>query len=839
MVKCNITKDLNTFLENYNFELIKQVNYTKDIYSKFYINNDAILTLDTNLCEINRNYIYDYSLYTSTQNSILKSYNKPYYRFLDNTNPSEIESIIYGDIDQFQSYGTYRMNRSSDNSYLETLFEKAFCLAYGDNALSYLHKEYPLLSLKGTTYFIDYVVEKTDGKLIGFELNGSNYHHPQQVGLERYKKQLEKQNLCNKLGITIYRLSYDQCTDTTNNLSSLINEILKDKSSLKRKTLLAKRDFTLYEHQEGAIEKLKYLHTKENSALLIVLPTASGKTQIIIEDLIYYLNKNQNAKIGVFTPTLAIKNNWIKTFNKNNLNYFDITVGTYHLLTKLSRQVSSAYFDYIIIDEAHHAVANCTKNALTHFKPKLLVGLTATDERLDNRKLEDVFGSYSTSLSLEEAMNKNIIAKARAYRIETNLDLSRVRYNNKEYNSGDLEKTIRVASRNELIGELLLKYFNDNSLGVIFCVSIKHAMEMAKVLTKQFNFKAKAISSKDGKNANKILEDFHNKKIQFLCVCDLLNEGWDEPDIKVIVMARPTLSKVLYLQQLGRGLRRTKTKKEVYIIDVIDKFSSTFAPYSLHSIFNNPNYIQWGYVNEKTVPYNNLIYVNGMYEKVRNITPININTLDKELKDLYTIEEAARQLFIGTDTLKKWIKKYNIKCDKILTLGKSKLIYFTQDSIERIRVKMNLPIHSDDTIKEDFFTFLNEKNYTFSYKMVFLLGSIKTANCIGQINLDDLIEYYRNFYLDRLKKNLIVDRKGCNYDFDYLNDKIKVKRSILKNPFEKFERKRFFEYNKDLNKISMNHKLWEKLSEKDKTSIINMMKNDLDQYYLTIKNKIN
>jgi superfamily II DNA or RNA helicase len=620
-------------------------------------------------------------------------------------------------------------------------------------------------------------------------------------------------------------------------LSYLIKDIVKDISYLKPKTLFANRNFKLYEHQEGAIEKLKELHKQENSSIVFVLPTASGKTQIIIEDLIDYFNSNPQKRVGIFTPTIAIKDNWIATLKKNNLEVFNITVGTYHLLSKLSRERKSTYFDYIIVDEAHHAVANCTKNALSSFNPELLVGLTATTQRLDNKKLEDVFNNSSINLSLKEAMQKNIVAKARAYRIETNLDLSNVRYNNIKYNSGDLEKKISVSSRNILIGELLEKYFNDGSLGVIFCVSIKHAINLATLLKKKFNLNAQAISSKDGKNAKKIINDFHNKKIQFLCVCDLLNEGWDEPNIKVLVMARPTLSKVLYMQQIGRGLRRTKDKSEVYIIDVIDKFSYSYAPYSLHALFDNPNYLPWGYIEENDnhiFKNKNLININGLYESIKNIVPINIETIDKTIEGLFSVEAAARELFIGTSTFKKWIKKYNIKADKILELGNNKLLYFKIETINQIRKDRKLPIHNELTLKQDFFDFLYEKNYTFSFKMVFLKEAIILCDINGQIDLNLLISRYRNFYIKRIENNKPVDKKGCVYTLEFLSNKTKVKQSILKNPFEKFERKRFFEYNKDLNKIAFNYKLWKLLDDQDKTKIVELMENDLLHYYSKI-----
>ena len=115
-----------------------------------------------------------------------------------------------------------------------------------------------------------------------------------------------------------------------------------------------------------------------------------------------------------------------------------------------------------------------------------MIGLTATDQRPDKKRLESVFGTYKTRLTLIEAMKKNIIAKANVYRIETNIDLTKVRFNGKDYVNADLEKNIRVNSRNELIADVLKTYFSEGKAakrqGIIFCVNTKHASEMEKLL---------------------------------------------------------------------------------------------------------------------------------------------------------------------------------------------------------------------------------------------------------------------------------------------------------------------------------------------------------------------
>ena len=126
-----------------------------------------------------------------------------------------------------------------------------------------------------------------------------------------------------------------------------------------------------------------------------------------------------------------------------------------------------------------------------------------------------------------------------------------------------MEKSIRVTSRNELIVNVLLEYFcsgeAEKRQGVIFCVNIKHTLEMEKLLN-QAGISARSYTGQR-KNTDKIMKDFKDKKIRFLCACNMISEGWDYPELGILVMARPTLSKVLYLQQIGRGLRKTDTKK--------------------------------------------------------------------------------------------------------------------------------------------------------------------------------------------------------------------------------------------------------------------------------------
>ena len=150
------------------------------------------------------------------------------------------------------------------------------------------------------------------------------------------------------------------------------------------------------------------------------------------------------------------------------------------------------------------------KRVIQYYAPEFLVGLTATDQRPDKKRLEEIFGNYTTELSLKDAMEKGVVARANVYRIETNIDLSHVRFNGKDYVNADLEKSVRVTSRNDLIVNVLKGYFTEGDAGkrqgIIFCINKAHTKEMARLLN------AAGISAQDysgdTKHPEKVMQEF-------------------------------------------------------------------------------------------------------------------------------------------------------------------------------------------------------------------------------------------------------------------------------------------------------------------------------------------
>ena len=151
--------------------------------------------------------------------------------------------------------------------------------------------------------------------------------------------------------------------------------------------------------------------------------------------------------------------------------------------------------------------------------------------------------------------------------------------------------------------------------------------------------------------------------------------------------------------------------------------------------------------------------------------------------------------------------------------------------MEKYRKELNIQEHNDETVRDDFFAFLEERDYSLSYKMPFLLSFIDHMDTIGDAKIEDVLTDYIACYQNRIDKGLPVDRPSCPYNAETLKDRKLIKSSMLTNPFEKFERKRFMYYSQDLGVISLNHALLAKMSEREWERVKRQMREDLERYY--------
>lgn len=811
------------------------VEYPNGGKSYFYVTDRTVIIVDEGICKCDaEDEVFPYTLITDKQNYYMHRYEKV-YRFLAEDRDT-IESVVQGAKTHADMDFTIRLaNReeNADASPLELLFERNFTNVYGMNALKYLWKEYGVVDALGHNYFLDYYVRTGDGG-IAVEENGVSYHHPQVIGLERYRKQLQKQNTCTQWGIKLYRFSTEDCQFESRIEDDIRSFFGEDVGRFEENGLLIDRPVELYEHQVATLQDIEQKRKEGVKTFLIVFPTASGKSKIVEEDMRAFAKGKVDFKALVLAPNTNIVKDWHRRIEESLQEYRDrIEVNTFAYIVRNYTAVSSNEYSYIVIDEAHHAVAPMLKRVIQYFTPEFMVGLTATDQRPDKKKLESIFGSYTTGLSLIQAMEEGIVAQANVYRIETNIDLSHVRFNGKDYINADLEKSIRVTSRNELIVNVLQEYFCEgevaNRQGIIFCVNTKHAVEMEKLLN-EAGISAKSYTGQT-KNAEKVMADFKEKKIRFLCACNMISEGWDYPELGILVMARPTLSKVLYLQQIGRGLRKTDVKKNVFVIDVVDEYGAMARPCSMHSIFQNAMYVPFGNIACRNYSVGDMIEIDGLQERVERIVEIDVNSFEDKYGDYLSQEQLAREFYVSTGTITSWIKKGKIQPTVTYPFGSKQIYLFSPEDAKRIRQELEIPEHNDETMKQDFFTFLEERDYSLSYKMPFLLSFLKNLNSIGDANIEDVLNDYISFYEDRIERGLPVDRPSCPYNAETLKDRKLIKSNMLTNPFEKFERKRFLYHSKDLGVISMNHALFARMEAVDFERVKKQMAEDLRNYY--------
>lgn len=834
MVESTPSKD-QFLVEHADFSLREKIKYPNGGISNFYDNGKDMVIIDEDICEHKSNDpVFSYMLITDKQNNYMHQF-KRVFRFLGYSHFEVDKYLSRKEIVLPTSYTRSVGDRSeqSDVSPLELHFEKSFSNAYGMNALKYISREYGICDENGKNYFLDYFVRTKDEKY-AVEENGVTYHHPQIIGEEKYKNQLTKQNTCASWGIKLFRFSTEDCAFENRIEDDIKQYFGSDASKFIDDGLKIDRTVELYEHQSISLQEIQKRRDAGIKAFLIVLPTAAGKSKIVEEDLREFAKNKKDFKGLILVPGINILTDWNQRVHNSLPELEDkIDIRTYAYMARHYTELSSDYYNYIVVDEAHHAVAPILKRVIQYYNADFTIGLTATDQRPDKKKLETVFGTYSTSLSLKEAMEKGIVAKANVYRIETNIDLSKVRFNGKDYVNADLEKRIRVTSRNELIVDVLKEYFTSGEAslrqGVIFCVNVSHANEMARLLNKAGIVAASYTGQT--KNPASVMDDFKNKKIRFLCTCNMISEGWDYPELGILVMARPTLSKVLYLQQIGRGLRKTDTKKNVIVIDVVDEYGAMIKACSMHTIFANPYYVPFGDITITNYTPGEMLIVDGIEERIECITEVDINTFEDKYGDYLSQEQLAREYFINTGTVTSWIKKGKIKPSVEYKFGSKSLYLFSPDDVEKYRKELGIKEHNNDTIKQDFFEFLEERDYSLSYKMPFLLAFVKNVDSIGDAKIDDVLNDYIAFYQDRIDRGLQVDRSTCPYNETTLQDRKAICRNMLTNPFEKFERKRFLYYSKDLSIISMNHALYSKMNKEDWDRVKSQMQEDLQHYY--------
>ena len=262
-----------------------------------------------------------------------------------------------------------------------------------------------------------------------------------------------------------------------------------------------------------------------------------------------------------------------------NIEHLFISIQSFNS-AHLNQWTTTDYYDYIVIDEFHHAAANSYQELLAYYQPGILLGLTATPDRMDGKDILKYFdGRTASKMLLGEAIDRNLLSTFQYFGITDEIDYRKCKWTRGRYDTSELEKIYTAdIKRCALVLNSVQKYVADMNdvKGIGFCVSVAHADFMAMY----FNSHGVPAISLSAKSMDDIRDDAKQDlisgKIKFIFVVDLYNEGVDIPQVNTILFLRPTESATVFLQQLGRGLRLSPGKDCLTVLDFIGQANKKY-----------------------------------------------------------------------------------------------------------------------------------------------------------------------------------------------------------------------------------------------------------------------
>lgn len=316
----------------------------------------------------------------------------------------------------------------------------------------------------------------------------------------------------------------------------------------------------------------------------IELPTGSGKTFTFLS----YVSKNYK-NVLVIVPSKQLLNQVYESalsfyhheeISRKGNNYNE-PIKKMHICIINSIQgdylefLSQRKFDLIVIDEAHHCHANSYKrfikkrSQIFHEIENKILGVTATPDRADGLMLKNLLGVCSYKLLVQDLISQGYLCDIEGFSVKTNIDISEIDNHNGDFSLNNLFNKLCTASRNKMIIDIYIQEMKERKT-IIFCINVKHSKEINNLLCEKGISSCHIDGSMNSNIRNEILKSFREGKYSVICNCQLLTEGFDEPSIDGMILARPTCSKTLFTQMVGRGLRLFPDKVNCKIIDVVD-----------------------------------------------------------------------------------------------------------------------------------------------------------------------------------------------------------------------------------------------------------------------------
>ena len=424
--------------------------------------------------------------------------------------------------------------------------------------------------------------------------------------------------------------------------------------------------------QQQALENLRIMRKKDINKALIISATGTGKTFLSAFDValtkpkkcLFIVHRTNIAVKAKDTFAKIIKNKSLGLYvgtEKSNADYLFGTIQTLKNPQALANFLPNE-FDYIIIDEVHHAEAKSYKKVLDFFKPNFLLGMTATPERTDNADIFKLFDyNIAYEIRLNQALEQDLLCPFCYFAIEDfYIELEKTL-------AKDFNKLVSDDRVNHIIDKINFYGFSGNHRAALMFVSnVDEAKKMATKLNEK-GIRAKSLTSEDSEYIREqAIFELENHHLEIIVTVDIFNEGVDIPCVNQIILLRPTQSAIVYIQQLGRGLRKFKDKEFVVVLDFIANYDNNFlVPVALSQdnsydkdelkkfVISPNNYIS----GKSTITFTNiakeLIYRNIQktnFSQLKNIKRDYIQ-LKKELGRVPTLLDFENKNFISPEVI--------------------------------------------------------------------------------------------------------------------------------------------------------------------------------------------
>lgn len=331
-------------------------------------------------------------------------------------------------------------------------------------------------------------------------------------------------------------------------------------------------------YQQQAKERIFEEWQSGNSKTLLVLPTGCGKT------IVFAKVAESCVRMGGRVLILAHRGELLEQAADKILKatglvcsvekaestclgeWYRVVVGSVQTLMRAKRlnRFASDYFDYIIIDEAHHALSDSYQTILEHFTGAKILGVTATPDRGDMKNLGQVFDSLAYEYTLPQAIKEGYLSPIKAVTIPLQLDLSGVATQAGDFKASDIDNALEPYLH-QIADEM--KNYCTKRKTVVFLPLVKTSQTFCEILNAS-GFRAAEVNGNSADRA-KILADFDRGEYNVLCNSMLLTEGWDCPSVDCVIVLRPTKVRGLYCQMVGRGTRLAEGKTELLLLDFL------------------------------------------------------------------------------------------------------------------------------------------------------------------------------------------------------------------------------------------------------------------------------